>query len=427
MNDLDTLSEAQKAAYLDILAGHNTNITGGAGTGKSRTARVAIDALILKNKRVAVTASTGMAAVNMGGCTIHSFLKTGLCGSVKELKAKFSPESLSMALDRMATTDTIVIDEPSMLTGDYFDMVDWWLRLISKNLNGEERGPFGGWQIITTGDFLQLPPVIVDRTPKVLYAFQSKAWKNAGFRNHYLRRSFRQEDPEFYKHLRRLRVGKLPQSTADYFNARVSDIVEDDINQLYLYPKNETAARRNMKVFNSLKSPIYEYDAEYTGHESWVEALQKVMPCRNCLEVRDGMPVIFVKNSTQNGFVNGSRGVIVNASGARFQVNLFDGGVIDVPKMTFNLTDGGGTILATAKQFPVVHGAAVSVHKSQGQTLDSAVFDPSETFDFGQAYVALSRVRSIQGLTLENKLSFRHVKAAEPCLEYYRELLAKTR
>ncbi len=197
---LDKFSPGQKTAYDLALAGETILLTGPGGTGKSAAIHATVNALKSQGKRVYITGSTGIAAVNVGGMTIHSWLGTKIYGTVPKLQAALKRAEIGQdpnRLQRIATTDAIVIDEVSMLSGDYIDAMDWWLQFCRK-----DTAPFGGLQIIFSGDFLQLPPVETAHEKLTnKFAFQSNVWKQVNPKTVVLNKTFRQEDQEFVNHL----------------------------------------------------------------------------------------------------------------------------------------------------------------------------------------------------------------------------------
>ncbi|KKK98828.1 hypothetical protein LCGC14_2638820, partial [marine sediment metagenome] len=220
-----TLSEGQQEALNAALAGHNIFITGPGGTGKSELLFQIIDALS-DMKHVATTASTGIAAIRIGGATIHAWLGTQIKKNKAEVSKVLSQRRVKNVHEierRLKETDVLVVDEVSMLSGDYIEMMDFWLRRMRKKITK----PFGGLQVIFTGDFLQLPPV-QKRGDKFdfLYAFQSQVWQKAGLQTHMLTKVFRQDDAQFIEMLMRLRIGETSQDILDYFNERVRVTLE---------------------------------------------------------------------------------------------------------------------------------------------------------------------------------------------------------
>lgn len=418
------LGAQQAAAYADALAGLSAFITGPGGVGKSETMRRIVRDLRRKGKRVAVTASTGIAAVNVSGLTIHSCLGTGFAGSIKEAQHRTSPEAFTKAADRFAQIDTVLVDETSMLHGDYIEMMSWWMSRIAGVIGEEKRAslPFGGFQVIFVGDFLQLPPVITARDKvKHKYAFQAPSWKKAGLAVHYLRKGYRQDDAEFRKHLMRVRRGYCPQDTLDYFNARVGAKLAGGVKPTRVMSTNAEVERVNSIKLAKLDGEERTYEVKITGHEKWVEAMRNNLVCEEHLYLKVGAEVLFIKNNRACGYMNGTRGRVESLDKG-IHVRTYDGQLIDVPRETWEMCDAGGRALASAEQYPLLLAWAVTTHRSQGQTLPYLSYDPSHCFERGQAYVALSRCRSYEGLRLNNPISAAQIRASKLCVDFYTAL-----
>lgn len=424
------LGDQQQDAYDAVILGNNTFITGPGGVGKSEVVKRIVRDTRAAGRRIAVTASTGIAGVNIGGYTIHSLLGTGLAGSVMELKAHHSQNQLDKAANRLAEVDIILTDEVSMLTGDYIDMMDWWLRKIAMVLyrHGGVDKPFGGWQIVFVGDFLQLPPVIKARKRVAhRYAFQSPAWAAANLQVHYLRKGYRQSDAEFRKHLMRVRKGNAPQETLDYFNTRLGFKFDEGIKPTRVFPTNAEVDRVNSFELNKCPTPEFNYEAAFDGIPAWIDALKNNCPCEPFLELRVNAEVMFIRNNQKLGYVNGTRGRVVSLTKDQITVQAYSGGLIDVPMVEWEMKNHKGDILSSVRQYPLILGWAATVHRCQGSSLDYMEFDPARVFEKAQAYVALSRVRSMDGLRLTNRIGSETVKASNLCVNYYVDLLEKER
>ncbi len=420
------LGPQQKAAYDAILAGRSCFVTGPGGVGKSEVVRRAVRDLRSKRKTVAVTASTGIAAVNVGGYTIHSLLGTGYSASIKAMVERFSAEQISRAVFRLKDVSTIVVDEVSMLTGDYFDMMDEWLVRVGRMIgrHGAERKPFGGWQIVAVGDFLQLPPVITQRDKvQKKYAFQSQSWKNANLEVFYLRQGYRQDDADHRKHLMRIRKGWAPEDTLDFFNARVGATFPDGINPTKVLSTNAEVDRINARELAKLPLPEMSYAAMFSGNESWIAGLKKSMPCEEVLDLRVGAEVFFIKNNHKLGYVNGDRGRVVAISADAIEVDMYRGMSLEVPRETWEMKNQDDKVLASVMQYPLLLGWAATVHRCQGSSIDYMEFDPCFVFERAQAYVALSRARSMEGMRLTTELTEGVVRASSACVDYYNTVL----
>lgn len=412
------LSKGQQRALDDALDGKNLFITGPGGVGKSFLIEEIITQLSRQRyKSVAVTASTGIAAVNIGGMTIHSFLKTGLCQNIPELIERGISTEWKQ-IRHVMTTDTIIIDEVSMLRGDFITMIDWYLKEVTKNTQ-----PFGGKQIIFIGDMCQLPPVIKDDS-KIYYKypFQSPAWENANLQIHILSKIFRQDNQDLIKYLHKVRFGLISEDVLEYFNQCVKRDLSEK-NPVILFPTNNEADNVNTTNLKLLPGEEFQYKATYSGHPSWIEYLKKNCISVDLLKLKVGAPVMFIKNDMEGMFQNGTRGVVKFLNNNTIIVTNSDSNVdISMKIDKWEVKDNKDNILAQMNQFPVKLAWACSIHKSQGLTLDYVQCDLRRCFEVGQGYVALSRVRDINGLSISSPLKKSNFKVCPHVLRYYKQL-----
>jgi len=415
------LSPEQREAYDLAMDGRNVFVTGPGGVGKSEVVNQIIDGLQMNGKRVYVTASTGVAAVRVGGSTIHSYLGTGIAFNKDSLRKDFARgfvPRLEKIEERFRKTEVLVVDEVSMLTGDYLEMMDWWIKR-----HRTSTAPFGGVQLIFSGDFLQLPPVI-KRSMKVAtkYAFQSPAWERADFQTVHLETCFRQDDEEFLKHLLRIRRGVVPFDTDKYFKARIGVELEEPTR---LYATNQKVFEVNMQHLTQLPGEVREYEATFDGDsDKYAEKLVKNCIADFCVELKVGAPVIFLRNRYAEGqliIVNGQRGKVVACEGGVVHVET-DGQTHAIGPVEWEYKDADQKVLCTMHQIPLKLAWALTIHKSQGMTLDSLLCDVSSCFEKGQVYVALSRVRSIEGLSLSSALDTKKVQACKEAVGFYEAL-----
>lgn len=415
----------QQRAIDAALAGKNVFLTGPGGVGKSLLLREIIKRLRRSGKSVGVSASTGVAAINIGGTTIHSLLGTGLAGNASRALDMATPERLTDVWDRIGHLDTIVVDEGSMLTGDYFNMMQEWLTLVKSVPPGVYR-PWGGYQLIVCADFLQLPPVIRDVAVTHQYAFQSSAWQNGDLVPVYLRRVYRQSDPAFLQHLHSVRMGNVTKATLDYFNARVLAKLPEGAEPIRLFAHNAAADDVNDAALSALPGKPFSFDALLSGHPSWQDAIVKNAPCERVLTLKLGARVIFIRNNWQQKYYNGMRGVVVDVSDGSIGVRADNGSVFRAQLETWEMHDAKGDLLASMTQFPLRLAWALTIHKSQGMTLDCVEADLSKCFDKGQVYVGLSRVRTYEGLRLLARLSALSMRASREAVEFYKGLESAT-
>lgn len=417
------LSDEQQRAVSLVNDGHSIFLTGAGGTGKSETLNRIIEQFTQKRKTFAVCASTGIAAVRIGGCTIHSCLGTGILKNIEELKAaldrgKMNIERMTWKLGRL---DAIIFDEISMISGDQIEMFDWWLRRI----HGTKK-PFGGIQMVLSGDFLQLPPVIRrDDVIEYEYAPASPAWQQLDPEIVYLTKIFRQEDAEFIEHLARVRYGEADDATIDYFNQRVGRKLKLPTR---LYAKNDKVDKINSRELQKLSSRLHTFHASFEGDDRYFEKLARDCIVPEHLELKEGASVLFARNKYDYvnfgppWYINGERGIVKQIDDDGICVEKDDATVVTVTPETWSLYDHQHRIIATMRQYPLKLAWAITIHKSQGATLTEMLCDVSECFSHGHVYVALSRVKSLAGLSLSRPMKAKDIYADPDVVQWYRML-----
>lgn len=418
------LGRQQIRALYAVLDGRNAMITGSGGTGKSVLISRMVRTLRSRGKRVAVTASTGIAAVNVSGVTIHSFLGTGIAGNRELMQKRMTADSFAKAKDRVYPFDTIVIDEVSMLTGDYLDMMDWWLSII----HDKEQGvvPFGGVQLIFVGDLLQLPPVIKNDAVSRKYAFEADVWREGDVRTCVLTENFRQTDKEFRKHLARIRRGYCPEDTADFFSPCVQRSLAEEPTRLY--PTNDEAQRVNERKLAELPGEPTQYLAEFSGHPKWFEALADGCIADKVLNLKPDASVIILKNIPSLRVYNGMRATVTRCAGGAVEV-LPHGweNPVALQAGTWEMRAADETVLASMSQIPLKLAYALTIHKCQGMTLDFLEVNLRRCFERGQVYVALSRARTREGLRLTGPLAQDKIRASARALAWWDVAVAESK
>lgn len=389
-----------QAQALKIMAsGANVFLTGAPGAGKTYTLDQFITASELEDKRVAVTASTGIAASHIGGTTIHSWSGLGIAELLSDdLLAKL--KNSRHIRKRLNRTDILVIDEVSMLHGSRLNMVNKLCKEVRDN-----KLPFGGLQVILVGDLFQLPPV----SPGGGYpdfAHQADAWAELNLRICYITEQHRQNatDP-LLDILRAMRINKVHDGHTLLLDQRNLP-ADDKITRLYSHNVDVDAINRDR--LEAIKGKNKQYKMHHEGDPRRVEALTRNILAPELLELKMGAEVMFVANNFQAGFVNGSRGTITGYKDGLPLVKMKSGRVVKVKRHAWN-SEENGVILATVEQYPLRLAWAITIHKSQGMSLDAAVIDLSRTFTPGMGYVALSRVRALTGLYLSgiNEMAMR--------------------
>lgn len=413
---MTTLSPEQQLALEAVASGRSVFLTGPGGTGKS----FAVNAILAETGRDArMTASTGIAASHIGGCTVHSYLGTGLAGTIEEA-AKVTPFSEPRLRARFRSTELLVLDEISMLSGEYLDMMDHWMRRYGVHPDL----PFGGVQLLITGDFLQLPPVQrgTKRKPLKQFAFDADAWAGAEFETHQLTRSFRQADQAFVDALNDLRLGHATPHMTRTFEPCVQRKLLDPT---YLVGRNKTAriinAQRLARLCVEQKQSPVSYRAETWGTTTFaVDGIRKHCLADENLTLAPGAPVLLLTNDRAGRWVNGTRGTVTDASLGKLIVDI-DGYSYQVEPHTWEMRDGDGHQAATLRQLPVKPAWAITIHKAQGMSLDNVLVHNrgGEIFDSGQLYVALSRARRLEGLSLTQPIRAAQVSAHPRAVEFY--------
>ncbi len=407
----------QQDALTLLKMGKNVFLTGPAGSGKTYVLNTYIDYLKDHGVEVAITASTGIAATHIGGMTIHSWAGIGIKDqlSVRDLDYM---EQQQYLWKRFEKVKVLVIDEISMLKDTTMDMVDRVCKTFKRNDK-----PFGGLQVIFSGDFFQLPPIEkfspqvqmeqvslytdssddiqyevedVVRTP---FAFVSRSWKEANLHICYLNEQHRQDDSALLNILNEIRSGEVSDDSRELLLERITQKDIEETTKLFTH--NIDVDKYNLQKLEELDGDERIYDMTGTGKASGVEALKRGCLSPEELWVKIGALVMFVKNNPVQGYVNGTIGEIVGYDLDDFPiVETKDGRQFIANPQSWAIEDQGN-VVAQIEQVPLRLAWAVTIHKSQGMTLDSATIDLSQAFVPGQGYVALSRIKTLDGLHLK--------------------------
>ncbi|MES2802165.1 MAG: AAA family ATPase [Bdellovibrionota bacterium] len=386
--DCVQLSEEQGHALELLRSGENVFLTGGAGSGKSFVVKELTKDL--DPKIMPILASTGAAAVLLGGRTFHSFFGLGIMeGGTDATFERASKDN--KILKRLKNVEGCIIDEISMIPGDALMIAE---ALAQKARNSKL--PWGGMRMIAVGDFGQLPPV-TKTGQKRDWCFLNPVWKATGFQVCVLKHNQRVQDSEFLDVLAEIRNGRMNQKVADFLNERTKPHDEDHPGTR-LFPRREQSENYNQKRLAEISEKEMTFEAIYFGEEKFVTNLKKQSPVPETLRVKIGCRVMFLKNDMQKRWVNGTRGVVVGEEDQHLVVKKDFGREVKVEKMTFSLLDAEGNARASVIQFPLTLAYATTIHKSQGATLDELWCDLSALWEPGHAYVALSRLRDASGL-----------------------------
>ena len=418
-----TLNVGQRRALDALASGRNVFLSGSAGTGKSYVLRVYLAQAKERGLNVVVCAPTGIAALNVGGTTIH-----------KAFRAKIGPYLNSSATVRVTevvkSADVVVIDEISMCRIDLFQFIG---RVIQRE-NGRraDEGKRGPIQLIVVGDFFQLPPVLPDSEKPALesvygvgakYAFQAPAWEQFEFAPAVLDQVVRQADGEFVDHLNLLRAGVV--DGCEWFENNTSPVPQE--RAVYLCPRKKEVARVSGEKLDALKGDPVTFAARITGKVADGEC-----PADKELVLKTGAQVIMLNNDAENRWVNGTIAEVARLSPSYLYVKLPDESIVEVARHKWDIEEyevgqAAGrlnkVVAGSFEQYPVRLAYAITIHKSQGQTFDCANIDPN-AFDAGMLYVALSRVKTPQGIHLLEPIYEDSVKVDPVVVEFYREVTA---
>lgn len=388
----------QEKALAILKSGRNVFLTGSAGTGKTYVLNAYINYLQERKIRVAVTASTGIAATHLNGMTIHAWSGIGVRDHLN-LNHLQSLRERKYMRDKMDDVAVLIIDEISMLHLNQLSMVDEVLQYFKGNSLA-----FGGIQVVFSGDFFQLPPIgNHHETSKDKFCFMSNSWVRADLHVCYLQQQFRQSNNDLNYLLQEIRSGEVSQSAVQMLEEKVQESNFDD-EEIFpqLYTHNVDVDRINEFKINEIDAPEKKFKATLKGNKALRENMAKSILAPETLILKEGAEVMFVRNNWEEGYFNGTLGVVKEFTENGFPlVETKNGDWIEARSETWNIEDETGKTLASFTQVPLRLAWAITIHKSQGMTLDAATIDLRKTFEKGQGYVALSRLRDMDGLKLK--------------------------
>lgn len=386
----------QSKALAILKSGRNVFLTGSAGAGKTYVLNQYISYLKQHGVAVAITASTGIAATHMNGQTIHSWAGIGIKDYVSD-RYLASLRDKKYFRDKMDKVKVLIIDEISMLHRTQLDAVDYVLKFFKQN---DE--PFGGIQVIFSGDFFQLPPIGEEwEESRDKFCFMSDAWVNSKVHICYLTSQYRQTNNALNDILNEIRSGNISDRTVELLESRIQYFADDIDSQTRLYTHNFDVDRINKGQLIQIDSSAKVFEAKVAGNPALIEVLKKSVLADEVLELKIGAKVMFVRNNFDVGYVNGTLGTVSGYTEKDEPIiKTLDGEFHIAKPETWAIEDESGKALASFTQVPLRLAWAITIHKSQGMTLDSAFIDLSKAFEKGQGYVALSRLRDLNSLLL---------------------------
>ena len=385
-----------------MLSGESVLLTGSAGAGKTFVLNQFIKLAKASGKHVSTTATTGLAATHLNGLTIHSWSGIGI---LDDLPQNFADNMGKGRREIITKTDVLVIDEISMLHDFRLDMID----SICRSVRSKDE-PFGGIQLIMSGDFFQLPPINRGDARAGGFVVNSHVWQEIDPTICYLNEQHRQEDEELLDILNSMRAGNLRRCHAETLLSRVDAIPEGNAVLTELHTVNTDVDKINDLHLDKLIGDELFYTQTSTGSKNYVENLQRSVLAPAVLRLKKGAFVMAVKNSSEKKYANGSLGEVIDFEPVtEYPVVKFNNGrTVTIQPDTWELRDGDKK-RASITQIPLRLAWAITVHKSQGMTLDAARIDLRKAFVEGMGYVALSRVKNLRNLYLSgiNQMALR--------------------
>jgi ATP-dependent DNA helicase PIF1 len=406
------LNKLQQRAYDAVITDkQNIFITGAAGVGKSFIIKkLKHDLELVYFRNVALTSTTGISAQIIGGVTLFSYLGIQLGTKPLDILIQQIRKNIFM-LNRWRRISVLIIDEISMLSMELFEK----LNKLAQELRNNNK-PFGGIQLVLSGDYLQLPSVGRDD-----FLFESSIWKQCIQETIYLAEIIRQSDEIFIRILNKIRLGIVDDEVRTVLQSREIKYTSDvGLIPTMLYATNAKVDAANTHYYDKLKTEEYTYELKrnWFKRTAYPEKYDSMIRFKEKLSLKVGAQVMHLVNS--NGLVNGSRGIVTNIIEGLPMVLFDNGAELMISPVTLDMEENG-TVLFSYTQLPLTLAWSATIHKSQGSTLTLARIDFKRAFEFGQLYVALSRVKSLDGLYIRN-LDFDVIKASPKAVKYYKDL-----
>lgn len=406
------LSSDQSDALFHLASHSNVFLTGAAGSGKSYLIKYFQKQL---QNPLPILASTGAAAVIVGGCTFHSFFSLGIMkgGLEKTIERALKDRRL---IRRLKRTPAIIIDEISMIDPEAFYAAEQICRFAL-----DPELPFGGMRVIAVGDFFQLPPV--QKNGHKFWLFQTRTWAQMDFKVIHLKEIMRTQDLEFIKALNFVRHGECNSYVDEFFSPKSLDDVKN-FEGTVLFGHRQKVDEFNQQKLDLIPGSVFTYNTEVSIKRKSTLTEERVLqmsPLPESLQLKKGALVMIRKNHPDGLYVNGTLANVKDLTSESVTVKTFDEQVFSFAKDEFEILNADGELSATIKNLPLSLAWASTIHKAQGASIDKVCVDLSGFWERGQAYVALSRARSGAGLYVNN-WDPRYIKTDPRVIKYYLDL-----
>ncbi len=423
---MDSLNEKQKEAFNEMKDGQNIFITGPGGSGKSHVIKIFVnyykDNIEDDENKLYITSSTGLSSLLINSITINNYagIATGdkdIDYYVKNINKK------KVVRERWRNTKILIIDEISMINSNLFEKLDIIAQKVRKI-----KQPFGGIQLILSGDFLQLPPVKSDE-----FCYESFSWDITINKIIYLDKIIRQTNNKFQNILNKIRIGIIDEDVIKTLEECRNRKLEnkDGIIPTLLFSKKMMVKEYNDKKLDELiKKNIqsFEYNSEYIFgsrvkdivKDDYIKLINSQFNIDDRITLTKYSQVMLTVNNPEEGLANGSRGIIIDFNDSNPIVQFLNGKVLEIKKKDYKMEDTKDNIIK--RQIPLIHAWAITIHKAQGMSLEYIQTDIGKSiFEYGQAYVVLSRIRDIEGLSLID-IDYSKIKANPKIIDFYKSL-----